>query len=84
MEQVVQITAVEVLEGHVVRVSFNDGVVRDVDIGRQLGKGPIDRALRDPVYFASVRLDKRSDTIVWPNGAHFHSDFLHGDYDADR
>jgi hypothetical protein len=65
------------LEPYVVRVTFADGEVRDVDIEPVLD-GPVFQPLRDPGYFAQVRVDEHGQTISWPNGADIDPDVLYG------
>lgn len=67
MEQLLDITAVEVVGAHRMRLTFEDGTVGEVDLsGREWG-GVLE-PLRDPAYFAQVRVDPDSGTIAWPNG----------------
>jgi hypothetical protein len=76
-----RITAVESLEGHNLRLTFNDGLVRDVDLTPLL-QGPLGEPLRDPEYFRQVRVDDEARTIVWPNGLDPDPDMLHDNYQA--
>lgn len=64
-----EVTGVEVLEGHRLRVSLADGTAGVVDLAYLLGRGPVFEPLRDHEYFARVRVDREGGTIVWPNGA---------------
>ena len=73
-----RVTEVEPLDGHRLRISFNDGVVRDVDCSFLL-HGSLGEALRDPDYFRQVRVDDEARTIVWPNGLDPAPELLHGD-----
>lgn len=76
--QLVRVTTVEPLEGFVLRLSFNDGTTRDLDV-EELLRGPVFQALReDPELFRQVRLDPELGTIVWPNGADIDPVVLHG------
>jgi hypothetical protein len=50
------------------RVTFDDGHVREVDLGDQLD-GPVFEPLRDPELFAQARIDPECGTVVWPTGA---------------
>jgi len=34
--------------------------------------------LRDPAYFAKLRVDPELGTVVWPNGADLDPDVLYG------
>lgn len=74
-----RIRSVEPLEGFVLRLDFDDGTTRDVDLEGELW-GPVFRPLRDdPQLFRQVRVDEELGTVVWPNGADLDPDVLHGD-----
>ncbi len=77
-----RIRSVEPLEGFVIRVRFDDGTRRDVDLEGELW-GPVFQPLRDdPELFRQVRVDEELGTVVWPNGADLDPDVLHGDLPA--
>jgi hypothetical protein len=80
MNPVLRVTDVEPLDDHRLRVSFNDGVVRDVDC-TFLFRGALGEPLRDPEYFKQVHLDEEGGTVVWPNGLDPAPELLHGDYE---
>jgi hypothetical protein len=67
MEQLFDVTAVEVIGDHRLRLSFEDGTVGDVDFSGRKWRGVFE-PLRDPSYFARVELDPEAGTIAWPNG----------------
>jgi hypothetical protein len=72
----VHVTKVLPLQGFVLRLWFDDGSKRDVDI-EWLLRGPVFEPLRtDPKMFREVRVD--GGTIVWPNGADIDPVVLHG------
>ena len=56
-------------------VEFDDGVRGEYDMANRLN-GPVFDELRDPEYFARVRLDEY-DVPVWPNGTDVAPDALH-------
>ena len=62
--KVIEVTA---LENFVVRVRFNDGTIREIDLRDDLW-GPVFAPLRDPAVFRQVRVDEELGTLVWPNG----------------
>lgn len=70
MEQLVDVTGVEVVGGHRLRLTFADGVVGDVDFRDREWKGVL-APLADPAFFAQVRVDPEAGTIAWPNGVDF-------------
>jgi Protein of unknown function (DUF2442) len=78
------VTAVEVLDGHRVRLAFEDGSVGDVDLTHLLSRGPVFEPLRDPAYFRQVRVDPEGGTIVWPNGADVAPETLYAAVHGDR
>ena len=67
MTELVDITGVEVLAPHKLRLTFADGTVGDVSFANDEWPGVL-QPLRDPDYFAQVRVDPESGTIAWPNG----------------
>ena len=71
----------QVLEGYRLRLTFADGVMTEADFSDDLW-GPLASPLRDPAYFAQVRVDPEARTVVWPNGFDPDPDLLHGDYEA--
>ena len=75
-----RITTVAPVDGFVLRLGFDDGTTRDVDLEGELW-GPVFEPLRrDPELFRQVRVDEELGTIVWPNGADMDPDVLHGDH----
>lgn len=61
------VTGVQVLSGHRLRLTFADGTVGDVDFTAREWRGVLE-PLADAAYFARVRVDPESGTIAWPNG----------------
>jgi len=74
-----RVTAVEVLPPHGLRLTFDDGLTRDVDLADELW-GPMFEPLKDPAFFAQVAVDH--GTVVWPNGVDLDPLVLHGDFEA--
>ena len=71
------ITHVEVMHDHVVRLRFADGVEKSIDLEPYL-HGPVFAEIRsDPAVFASVTVDPDAGTIVWPTGADLAPDVLY-------
>jgi hypothetical protein len=76
-EELVRITAVEVLDGFKVRLTFTNGTAKVLDLDAYL-RGPVFEPLRNnPDLFRAVRVDKEAGTIVWPNGADLDPDVLY-------
>ncbi len=71
------ITHAEVIEAHTVRLRFEDGTEKTIDLDPYLYGPVFDAIRRDPAVFAAVRVDPDAGTIVWPNGADLAPDTLY-------
>jgi hypothetical protein len=69
-------SSVRVVGPFTVEVTFVDGTVQTIDLKPRL-RGPIFEPLKDPDYFAKVRVDPEIGVITWPNGADFSPEFLY-------
>jgi uncharacterized protein DUF2442 len=76
MDRIPHVISVEVCGPHSLRLVFDDGVTKRVNLKRFL-RGPVFRPVRDPAYFARVFVDPELGTIVWPNGADFAPETLY-------
>ena len=65
---VLLVTEAQVVGPTQVRLAFNDGSRKTVDLTSELW-GPVFEPLKDPAYFALGRFDPELHTICWPNGA---------------
>lgn len=73
---ILRIRQAEPAGGHRLHLRFNDDTEKTVDVYPLLS-GPMFEPLRDPNYFAQVRLDAECGTVVWPNGADFAPEALY-------
>ena len=71
-----RITSVECVLPYALRLRFNDGLTRTIDLEPIL-EGELYGPLRDPDIFAQVALDPEIHTVVWPCGADFDPATLH-------
>jgi hypothetical protein len=71
-----RLTTVQVLDGHRVAVTFDDGLAGVLDLAEYL-EGPVFAPLRDAAYFAQVQVHPLCRTLYWPNGADLDPDVLH-------
>lgn len=71
-----RVTAVAVVAPYTLRVAFDDGLERRIDLAPVLA-GELFGPLRDPALFAQARVDPEVATVVWPNGADFDPATLH-------
>lgn len=72
---------VEVPRAHVMRLTFDDGLVRELEFLAGSNQGTVFAPLDDPEYFARVRVDPEGRTVVWPNGVDLDPAVLHGDFE---
>ena len=70
------VSAVSYLEAYRIRVEFNDGVVKEVDLRGEL-HGEVFEPLKDVGFFKQARVNSETNTIEWPNGADFAPEFLY-------
>jgi hypothetical protein len=70
------VTDVTHLQGYKLRVTFNDGVTKDIDLQGEL-HGQVFEPLKDIAIFKQVRVNADTCTIEWPNGADFAPEFLY-------
>ncbi len=73
----VAVTAAEPIDDHTLRLRFDDGVERDVDLSDVMW-GQMGEPLKDPEFFRRVRVDPELRTVVWPNGFDLDPEVLHG------
>ena len=73
---ILRIVRAEVSGTHSLRVWFNDGTLKTVDVAPLLS-GRVFEPLQDPAYFARMVVDPVAGTVVWPNGADFAPEALH-------
>lgn len=67
VDELVDITNVEVVGAYRLRLSFVDGTIGDVDFSTREWRGVFE-PLKDPSYFARVEVDPEAGTITWPGG----------------
>jgi hypothetical protein len=73
---ILRILEAEVCGPFLLRLTFNDGTQKMVNI-RPLLQGKVFQPLFDPAYFAQATLDSMCGTVVWPNGADFAPEALY-------
>lgn len=69
------ITSIQHLDGYQLRVEFNDGTSKVVDLSDELHE-EVFEPLRDPELFRQASVDPETGTVAWPNGADFAPEFL--------
>jgi hypothetical protein len=79
----VDVTGVEVIGDHRLRLTFADGVIGDVGYEGREWRGVL-APLADPAFFAQVRVDRQAGTIAWPNGVDLAPEPLYAEACAAR
>ncbi len=73
----VDVTSVRAVGGHRVWLRFDDGVEGELDLSSLLRFDGVFAPLRDPEFFARVRVDPEWGTIGWPGEIDLDSEMLH-------
>jgi hypothetical protein len=60
-----RVTAVEPLGGYVLRVTFADEFVGEIDLSPLIGRGPIFEPLRDVGFFQRVKVSPEWGVLEW-------------------
>jgi hypothetical protein len=72
------IVGAKALGDYRLHLRFEDGVEGVVDLAPHLSFQGVFEPLRDPAYFAQVRVDADLGTVAWPNRADLDPDVLYG------
>ena len=64
-------------EGTTLRLRFENGEERRVDIASIVQFDGVFETVRDPAVFRQVRVDRELGTVVWPTGADLCPDVLY-------
>ena len=78
MAALARVTDVEHLGARTLRVTFSDGLVRELDFTGEL-PGVL-TTIDDDVVFAGAALDAVAGTVCWADGIDLDPDVLHGDH----
>lgn len=75
LRRLVRVQTVNPLEGFIVRLGFEDGTQKEINLEPYL-RGPVFEPMRnDPAIFRSVKVE--GATISWENGADIDPDVLY-------
>jgi uncharacterized protein DUF2442 len=82
MTEIIHVTDVQPLEGHRIRVTFNDGAIKEIDLSALLAAGGVFA----PIYerrevFEQVAVNLESGTVEWPGEVDLDPEVLYGRYE---
>jgi hypothetical protein len=80
MGTLARVASVEYLGGRVLRVTFTDDLVRELDFAGVL-VGVLS-TLDSAEKFGAATVDSTSNTVSWPGGIDLDPDVLHGRFEA--
>jgi hypothetical protein len=83
MDPLVDVTGVEVIGDHRLRLTFEDGTVGDVAFEEREWRGVFE-PLAEQSFFAQVRVDQELGTVVWPNGVDMAPEPLYAEAKRNR
>jgi Protein of unknown function (DUF2442) len=79
MTEMIRATDVEALEGYVIRVTFSDRAVKEIDLSEDLAEARgVFVALRDPRIFSEVGINEVGGTVEWPGEIDLDPEVLYG------
>lgn len=82
MTVILRVTDVEPLDGRVIRVTFSDGAIKDVDLEPLLAQGGV----FEPIHarrevFEQVRVNSEAGTAEWPGEVDLDPEVLYGKFE---
>jgi hypothetical protein len=73
----VDVVEAQALEGHRLRLRFEDGAEGTVNVSQCVPFTGVFAALHDPKEFGSVQVNREMGTVCWPCGADLDPDVLY-------
>jgi len=77
MDKLIRISSVKPLSNFVVFLEFTDGTNRNIDLEPYLHGKVFEKLRNSPEAFRAVKVDEKSGTICWENGADIDPDVLY-------
>ena len=82
MTEIIYVTDVQPLKGHRIRVTFDDGAIKEIDLSALLAAGGVFA----PIYerrevFEQVAVNPESGTVEWPGEVDLDPEVLYGRYE---
>jgi hypothetical protein len=82
MSDNLRVTAVEALDGFLIRAAFSDGAVKEVDLSELLSRGGVFESIRTSrSEFEAVRVNPDTGTVEWPGEVDLDAEALYGRFE---
>ena len=82
MTEIIHVTEAVPLDGHSIRVTFDDGAIKEIDLGELLAAGGVFTSIYEQrEIFEQVRVNPESRTVEWPGEVDLDPDVLYGRYE---
>jgi hypothetical protein len=79
LNHILQVSAVQPLDGFRIRATFSDGAVKEIDLSELFGSGRVFESIRrDRQAFAAVRVNPDTGTVEWPGEIDLDPEVLYG------
>jgi hypothetical protein len=79
MTEIINVTAVEALEGLRIRATFSDGAVKEIDLSELMALGGVFAPIREHrEVFEKVRVNPETQTVEWPEEVDLDPEVLYG------
>lgn len=77
----IRVKKVDYVEDYKLALTFTDKKVKIIDLAKYSNRAPdtVFHPFKDLDFFRSVKVDKHTGTIVWPNGVDLCPDVLYDD-----
>ncbi len=73
----IRITNIEPHNDFTIKLTFSDGMEKNVDFNPFIGQDNLSSPLSDFTYFSKVKIYENGRGIYWPNEFDFCPDYLH-------
>jgi hypothetical protein len=82
MSDNLRVTAVEALDGHLIRAAFSDGAVMEIDLSDLLSRGEVFGLIRKSrSEFEAVHVNPDTGTVEWPGEVDLDAEVLYGRFE---
>jgi len=82
MNEIINVTKVEPLEGLWIRATFSDGAIKEIGLSDLMARGSVFAPIRERRdVFTQVRVNPETQTIEWPGEVDLDPEVLYGRFE---